>query len=152
MICARLPSLKNINEEIDFEGLNSRINVRQAQIRVMPTFGEEYELQIALEDPNPEIPFESNCIKVPVQSESLPPNNGNPHRAAINSFGLIPAFAQGLMADLSKWALLVSIAAVGMKTSLKTIFDVGGQAIILIVAQTVFIAGFILYGITHFAG
>ncbi|WP_108483132.1 YeiH family protein [Oceaniglobus ichthyenteri] len=71
--------------------------------------------------------------------------------AAINSFGLIPAFAQTFLADLSKWALLVSIAAVGMKTSLRTIFDVGGQAIILIVAQTVFIASFILYGITHFA-
>ncbi|WP_187429308.1 hypothetical protein ROLI_039990 [Roseobacter fucihabitans] len=71
--------------------------------------------------------------------------------AAINSFGLIPAFAQSFLADLSKWALLVSIAAVGMKTSLRTIFDVGGQAIILIVAQTIFIAAFILYGITHFA-
>ncbi|WP_193140829.1 MULTISPECIES: YeiH family protein [unclassified Meridianimarinicoccus] len=71
--------------------------------------------------------------------------------AAINSFGLIPGFVQSLLADLSKWALLVSIAAVGMKTSLRTIFDVGGQAIILIVAETVFIAGFILFGITHFA-
>lgn len=68
-----------------------------------------------------------------------------------NSLGLIPAFLQGFLANLSKWALLVAIAAVGMKTSLKTIFDVGGQAIILIVAQTIFIAGFILYGITHFA-
>ncbi len=72
--------------------------------------------------------------------------------AAINSFGLIPTFVQGFLADLSKWALLVSIAAVGMKTSLRTIFDVGGQAIVLIVAQTIFIAAFILYGITHFAG
>ncbi|SLN65237.1 hypothetical protein PEL8287_03595 [Roseovarius litorisediminis] len=71
--------------------------------------------------------------------------------AAINSFGFIPEFAQSFLADVSKWALLVSIAAVGMKTSLKTIFDVGGQAIVLIVAQTIFIAGFILYGITHFA-
>ncbi len=72
--------------------------------------------------------------------------------AAINSFGLIPSFVQGFMVDASKWALLISIVAVGMKTLLKTIFDVGGQAIILIVAQTIFIAGFILYGITHFAG
>ena len=71
--------------------------------------------------------------------------------AAVNSFGLIPSFAQTFLSDLSKWALLVSIAAVGMKTSLKTIADVGGQAIILIVAETIFIAGFILYGITHFA-
>ncbi len=70
---------------------------------------------------------------------------------AINSFGLIPSFLQTFLSELSKWALLVAIAAVGMKTSLKTIVDVGGHAIILIVAETIFIAGFILYGITHFA-
>ena len=70
--------------------------------------------------------------------------------AAINSLGLIPTVVQTVLSDLSRWALLISIAAVGMKTSLKTILDVGGQAIILIVAETVFIAGFILYGITHF--
>ncbi|MBK0329022.1 putative sulfate exporter family transporter [Rhodobacteraceae bacterium F11138] len=69
--------------------------------------------------------------------------------ATINSFGLLPPLAQVLLADISKWSLLVSIAAVGMKTSLKTVFDVGGQAIVLIVAQTVFIASFILYGLAH---
>jgi uncharacterized membrane protein YadS len=36
---------------------------------------------------------------------------------------------------------------VGMKTSLRTILDVGGQAIALIVAETVFLAGFILLGL-----
>ncbi|WP_424929121.1 YeiH family protein [Amaricoccus tamworthensis] len=72
--------------------------------------------------------------------------------AAANSFGLIPAIVQEALSSMSRWALLISIAAVGMKTSLKTILDVGGQAIILIVAETVFIAGFILYGITHFTG
>ena len=71
--------------------------------------------------------------------------------AAVNSFGVIPSFIQTFLSDLSKWALLVSIAAVGMKTSLKTIVDVGGQAIFLIVAETIFIAGFILFGVTHFA-
>lgn len=71
---------------------------------------------------------------------------------AINSLGLIPAFFQSLLADLSRWALLVSIAAVGMKTSLRTILDVGGQAIVLIVIETVFIASFILSGITYFTG
>jgi len=71
---------------------------------------------------------------------------------AINSLGLIPAFLQSLLTDLSRWALLVSIAAVGMRTSLRTILDVGGQAIVLIVFETVFIAGFILFGITYFAG
>tara|TARA_R110002073_G_scaffold11758_17_gene53088 strand:- start:10117 stop:11790 length:1674 start_codon:yes stop_codon:yes gene_type:complete len=52
-------------EEIDFEGLNGRINVRQAQVRFMPTFGEEYELQLALEDPNPQITNGSGVTRTP---------------------------------------------------------------------------------------
>ncbi|MEH6360244.1 MAG: putative sulfate exporter family transporter [Amylibacter sp.] len=71
--------------------------------------------------------------------------------AAINSFGLIPQWLQLILGTMSRWALLISIAAVGMKTSLRTILDVGGQAIFLIVAETIFIAGFILYGITYFS-
>lgn len=67
--------------------------------------------------------------------------------AAINSFGLLPASVSGFLGDVSRWALLIAIAAVGMKTSLKTIFDVGGQAIVLIVAETVFIALFVLGGL-----
>lgn len=67
--------------------------------------------------------------------------------AGINSTGVIPTEISGAIADLSRWALLISIAAVGMKTSLKTIFKVGGQAIVLIVAETIFIAGFILVGL-----
>ena len=35
-----------------------------------------------------------------------------------------------------------------MKTSLRTLKEVGGQAIILIVAATVFLAAFVIYGIT----
>ncbi|MEM9253921.1 MAG: DcaP family trimeric outer membrane transporter [Pseudomonadota bacterium] len=42
-------------EEVDFEGLNGRINVRQSQIRVMPTIGKEYEFQFSMEDPNPQV-------------------------------------------------------------------------------------------------
>lgn len=68
--------------------------------------------------------------------------------ATLNSFGLIPAFAVDAMSSLSRWALLISIAAVGMKTSLKRILDVGGQAIALIVAETVFIAVFVLICVT----
>ncbi|CTQ31982.1 YeiH family protein [Jannaschia rubra] len=67
--------------------------------------------------------------------------------AAINSIGLIPAAVSNFMGDLSRWALLIAIAAVGMKTSLRTMFDVGGQAIVLIVAETAFIGAFILVGI-----
>lgn len=52
-------------EELDFEGLNGRINVRQAQVRFMPTFGKDYELQFALEDPNPEIQNGSGVTRTP---------------------------------------------------------------------------------------
>jgi hypothetical protein len=52
-------------EEIDFEGLNARVNVRQSQIRLMPQFGEEYELQFALEDPDPEIQNGSGISRTP---------------------------------------------------------------------------------------
>ncbi|WP_170384697.1 YeiH family protein [Ruegeria atlantica] len=67
--------------------------------------------------------------------------------AVMNSMGLIPEFISTAMASLSRWALLISIAAVGMKTSLKRILDVGGQAIALIVAETVFIAVLVLVGV-----
>ena len=64
--------------------------------------------------------------------------------ATLNSLGLIPAVVVDVMSSLSRWTLLISIIAVGMKTSLKCILDVGGQAIVLIVAETVFIAIFVL--------
>jgi uncharacterized integral membrane protein (TIGR00698 family) len=67
--------------------------------------------------------------------------------ATVNSIGLVPAVIRNFVSDLSRWALLVAIAAVGMKTSLRTILDVGGQAIVLIVAETTFLAIFILAGL-----
>jgi hypothetical protein len=42
-------------EEIDFEGINGRVNVRQPQIRYFPKVGKDWDLLFALEDPNPEI-------------------------------------------------------------------------------------------------
>ena len=60
--------------------------------------------------------------------------------ATLNSLGLIPVRLAEMVSSVSQWALLVAIAAVGMKTSLRSIFDVGGQAIVLIVAETLFIA------------
>ena len=71
--------------------------------------------------------------------------------AGVNSFGVIPEFVGTALGDLSRWMLLIAIAAVGMKTSLRRMLDVGGQAIVLIVAETVFIAAFILIGIHYLA-
>ena len=72
--------------------------------------------------------------------------------AAMNSFGLIPDIVSELAGDASRWALLIAIAAVGMKSSLRRIFDVGGQAITLILAETVFIGVAILIGIALLGG
>ena len=52
-------------EEIDFEGLNARINIRQSQLRFTPSFGKERELQISLEDPESEIQNGNGLKKMP---------------------------------------------------------------------------------------
>ena len=52
-------------EEVDFEGLNGRINVRQSQIRVMPRIGEDFEFQFSLEDPNPQVQNGEGVTRAP---------------------------------------------------------------------------------------
>ena len=42
-------------EEIDFEGINGAVNVRQAQIRYFPHLGLDWDMMLSLEDPNPEV-------------------------------------------------------------------------------------------------
>lgn len=42
-------------EEIDFEGINGRIQVRQPQVRYFPSFGRDLDLLIGLEDPAPDV-------------------------------------------------------------------------------------------------
>ena len=71
--------------------------------------------------------------------------------AAANSIGLIPAVVADWAGQLSRWALLVSIAAVGIKTSLAKMFEVGGSAIAVIVAETIFLGVFVVAGL-HFLG
>ncbi|MGN7870639.1 YeiH family protein [Paracoccus sp. 22332] len=71
--------------------------------------------------------------------------------AVLNSLGVIPTSIAHLAEGFSRWALLVAIAAVGIKTSLLKMMDVGGSAIALIVAETVFLAVFVLVGV-HLIG
>ncbi|MEM7523380.1 MAG: YeiH family protein [Pseudomonadota bacterium] len=66
--------------------------------------------------------------------------------ATLNSIGVIPEAVSTGLAELSRWMLLIAIAAVGMKIDLQRMFAVGGGAIALIVAETMFIALFILGG------
>lgn len=67
--------------------------------------------------------------------------------AAVNSTGLVPAAVTEAAAALSRWALLTAIAAVGMKTSVPRLMQVGGPALGLLAAQTVFLAALVLGGI-----
>lgn len=69
--------------------------------------------------------------------------------AGLNSIGMVPAEVSRFLGDISRWALLIAIAAVGMKTDLKTIRNVGGLAIVLIASETLFIGLFILGGIAY---
>jgi len=59
---------------------------------------------------------------------------------ALNSVGAIPAPALDAMKQISRWFLVGAIAALGMKTSLKALAQVGGRAVGLIVAETLFLA------------
>ena len=52
-------------EEVDFEGLNGRINVRQSQVRYSPPIGDDFQIELALEDPNPQIQNGSGVTRIP---------------------------------------------------------------------------------------
>lgn len=69
--------------------------------------------------------------------------------ATLNSIGMIPATLADLAGALSRWALLVAIAAVGIKTSLGRMVEVGGGAIALLIAETLFLGVFVVTGL-HF--
>lgn len=71
--------------------------------------------------------------------------------AALNSIGLVPKGLADFLGDMSRWLLIVAIAAVGMKTEMRSILEIGGHAIFLIVAETGFLVIFILFGL-HWLG
>lgn len=62
----------------------------------------------------------------------------------LNSFGLVPEAAQSAMSDASRWCIVISIAGLGIKTSLAALAKVGRNAVLLMVAETVFIAGLVM--------
>lgn len=64
--------------------------------------------------------------------------------AAINSAGWVAPVVQNLANDLSRWCLVISISALGMKTQLKELATVGLKPIVLMVGETAFLAGLVL--------
>ncbi|MDH3491075.1 MAG: YeiH family protein [Gammaproteobacteria bacterium] len=65
----------------------------------------------------------------------------------VNSLGWVPAQAHTLLTPVSSWCLLTAVAALGVKTSLKALADVGPAPIGVMVAQTVFLAVFVIGGV-----
>ena len=64
--------------------------------------------------------------------------------ACINSTGVVPSSVQHLGNDLSRWALVIAISALGMKTQLKELASVGIKPIALMVGETVFLAALVM--------
>ncbi|MDM0000636.1 putative sulfate exporter family transporter [Variovorax sp. J22P240] len=58
----------------------------------------------------------------------------------LNSVGLISAVLQQALQTLSTWLLVVSMAAIGMKSHLKDLATVGLKPIVLMVSETAFLA------------
>ncbi len=65
----------------------------------------------------------------------------------VNSLGWVPARAESLLTPVSSWCLLTAVAGLGVKTSLKAIVDVGPAPIGVMIAQTVFLAAFVVGGV-----
>lgn len=70
--------------------------------------------------------------------------------AVLNNLGLIPDLLVKIFQVLSNWLLIIAIAAIGLKTSLKQIASVGWKPIFILTTETVFFAGLILSGILIF--
>lgn len=62
----------------------------------------------------------------------------------LNSSGFTPVPVRLFLVETSRWCLVTAIAALGMKTSLKVLFDVGWRPVSIIIVETVFLAGLVL--------
>ena len=69
---------------------------------------------------------------------------------AVNSAGLLPAFAVNAATDVSRWCLVTAIAALGMKTSFKDLIAVGWRPVGLMLAETAWIALLVLASVEVF--
>ena len=65
----------------------------------------------------------------------------------VNSLGWVPAEAHTILTPVSSWCLLTAVAALGVKTSLKALADVGPAPIGVMLIQTVFLAVIVIGGI-----
>jgi uncharacterized integral membrane protein (TIGR00698 family) len=58
---------------------------------------------------------------------------------ALNGFSLVPPSLAAALAEVSKWLLVVAVAALGMKTNARDLVAVGRAALVLIAVETLFL-------------
>jgi len=68
---------------------------------------------------------------------------------ALHSAGIIPPDAASVMSTASRWCLIIAIAALGVKTSFQQLAELGWRPCAMLVAETLFLATFILGGVAQ---
>jgi uncharacterized integral membrane protein (TIGR00698 family) len=66
---------------------------------------------------------------------------------ALNSLGFLPKPAVAAAGEISRWCLIVAIAALGMKTTFKALIAAGWRPVAVMVAETLWIGGLVLAGV-----
>ena len=64
--------------------------------------------------------------------------------AWVNSIGWIGSTMQSFTNDVSRWCLIIAMSAIGMKTQLKQIIEVGLKPVVLMLGEAVFLAVLVL--------
>src|SRR5690606_27351095 len=62
----------------------------------------------------------------------------------VNSLGWIPSEVTGIASTLSNWCLVISIAALGVKTSFEKLASLGWRPVALLAGETAFVALYML--------
>ena len=57
----------------------------------------------------------------------------------INTLGIIPPMPKAVLIEMSRWGLLIAIAALGLNTSLRSVFGVGPRHLLIVLGATVVI-------------
>lgn len=70
--------------------------------------------------------------------------------AALSSFHLMPDTATIALSEISRWCLIIAIAAIGVKTSLGNLRHVGWKPIVLLVCETLFLLALVLGALLFF--
>ncbi|AWB58511.1 putative sulfate exporter family transporter [Colwellia sp. Arc7-D] len=70
--------------------------------------------------------------------------------AFLKNVDVLPPWLIDIIRSLSSYLLVIAIAAIGVKTSLKQVLSVGWRPVALMASETLFLAGLIIMGIMFF--